>query len=105
MGLIQSVTANEYARLSDEDGIRTSEKVEPLTSYTIARIQKGYKAGNTVVGGMLTSTNRFITDKSLEFLANDAYTGGLDLLHHFKDKEFFIDARLIGLISAAASRQ
>ncbi|MCX5719390.1 MAG: DUF5916 domain-containing protein, partial [Nitrospirae bacterium] len=96
VGLIQSVTANEYARFSDSDGNRSSRKVEPLTNYMVARIQKGYNAGTTVVGGMLTSTNRFIEDKSLEFLSNNAYTGGLDLLHHWKDKEFYIDARLIG---------
>lgn len=96
VGLIQSVTANEFARLSDRDGNRSSTKVEPLTSYTVARIQKGYKAGNTVVGGIVTSTNRSTKDSNLEFLTTDAYTGGLDLLHHWKDKEFYIDARLIG---------
>ena len=96
VGLIQSITANEFARLSDKDGNRTSTKVEPLTSYTVARIQKGYKAGNTVIGGILTSTNRLMEDKKPESLSNDAYTGGLDLLHHWKDKEFYIDARLIG---------
>ena len=96
VGLIQSVTANEFARLSDIDGNRSSIKVEPLTSYTVARIQKGYNAGNTVIGGMLTSTNRVIEDKNLEFLSTNAYTGGLDLLTHWKDKEFYIDARLIG---------
>jgi len=96
LGLIQSVTANEYARLSDPEGNRTRQEVEPVTSYTVARIQKGYKAGNTVLGGMLTSTNRFINDQNLEFLSSNAYTGGVDLLHHWKDKEFYVDARLIG---------
>ena len=96
VGLIQSVTANQYARLSDPVGNRSSRKVEPLTNYMVARIQKGYNAGTTVVGGILTSANRFIKDKNLEFLSSDAYTGGLDILHHWKDKEFFIDARLIG---------
>ncbi len=96
VGLIQSVTANEFAQMSDPSRTRSRAKVEPLTSYTVARIQKGYHAGNTVIGGMFTSTNRLIDDKSLEFLSNNAYTGGLDLLHHWKDKEFYIDARLIG---------
>ncbi len=96
VGLIQSVTANEYARLRDSEGNKSSRLVEPLTNYMVARVQKGYKEGNTVVGGILTSTNRFIEDPNLEFLGNDAYTGGLDLLHHWRDKEFFIDARLIG---------
>jgi hypothetical protein len=96
VGLIQSVTANEFARLSDKDGNRSSLIVEPLTSYTVARIQKGYNAGNTVIGGMLTSTNRDISNSNLESLSTNAYTGGLDLLTHWKDKEFYIDARLIG---------
>jgi Domain of unknown function (DUF5916) len=96
IGLIQSVTSNEFVRLSDNDGNRSSLIVEPLTSYTVARVQKGYNAGNTVIGGMLTSTNRDISNSNLESLSTNAYTGGLDLLTHWKDKEFYIDARLIG---------
>jgi hypothetical protein len=96
VGLIQSVTANEYARLSDQYDNRSKSKVEPLTNYMVARIQKGYKAGNTVIGGMLTSTNRFIEDESLDFLSSEAYTGGVDILHHWKDKEFYLDAKLLG---------
>jgi hypothetical protein len=96
VGLIQSLTANEYAKISDENGNITKSKVEPLTNFMVARVQKGYNAGNTVVGGILTSTNRFIDDNNLDFLSSNAYTGGLDLLHHWKDKEFFVDARLIG---------
>jgi hypothetical protein len=96
VGLIQSITANEFATLSDKDGNRSSTKVEPLTSYTVARVQKGFNSGNTVIGGIVTSTNRVIKDKNLETLSSDAYTGGLDLRHHWKDKEFYVDARLIG---------
>jgi hypothetical protein len=96
VGLIQSVTANEKAEISDPSGKRSDQTVEPLTSYTIARIQKGINAGNTVVGGMLTSVNRSINDPGPEFLSRNAFTGGLDLLHHWKDKEFYIDARLVG---------
>ena len=96
IGLIQSLTANEKSQISDTDGKRSYRQVEPLTSYTVARIQKGYNAGNTIVGGMLTSVNRAIDDPGLEFLGRNAFTGGLDLLHHWKDKEFYIDARLVG---------
>lgn len=96
VGLIHSLTANQNARLSDYDGNRSKVQVEPLTSYTVGRIQKGYNAGNTVIGGMLTSTNRFIDDPSLEFLSHDAYTGGLDVIHHWRDKEFYVNANLIG---------
>ena len=96
IGLIQSVTSNEFARITDLGGNETTQKIEPLTNYTVARIQKGFNAGNTVIGGMLTSTNRFIKDDNLEFLSKDALTVGLDLLHHWKDKEFFVNAKMIG---------
>lgn len=96
VGLIQSVTANEFAQISDQYGNRSSVKVEPLTSYTVGRIQKGYNEGNTVIGGMVTSTNRVIDSPNLETLSKNAYTGGLDLLTHFRDKEFFINAKLLG---------
>jgi len=96
VGLIQSVTANEYAKITDLEGNETHTKVEPLTNYLVGRIQKGYNAGNTVIGGMFTSTNRFIEDEELEFLASDALTGGFDLLHHWKDKKFFINAKIVG---------
>ena len=45
---------------------------------------------------MFTSTNRFIEDEQLEFLTRDAFTGGLDLLHHWKDKKFFVNAKIAG---------
>ncbi len=96
VGLIQSVTANEFARLSDAEGNRRTVKVEPLTSYVIGRIQKVYKAGNTVLGGIMTSTNRYFADKTLEFLSRNVYTGGADLVHYWKDKTFYIDTRLTG---------
>ena len=96
VGIIQSLTANEYAKISDQYGNEHTSIVEPMTNYLVARVQKGYKEGNTVIGGMLTSTNRFIEDTSLEFLADEAYTGGLDVRHHWKDKKYYIDAKLLG---------
>jgi len=96
VGVIQSITANEFASLSDSAGNRSKMKIEPLTSYTVARMQKGYNSGNTFVGGMITSVNRAIDESSLEFLSNNAFAGGLDILHHWKDKKFFIDGKLMG---------
>jgi hypothetical protein len=96
VGFIQSLASNEFARLNDVSGNKSKRIVEPLTSYSVARIQKGYNAGNTVIGGMVTSTNRFIDDNSLSFLSKNGITGGVDLLHHWKDKEFYLDAKLLG---------
>jgi hypothetical protein len=95
VGVLQSFTAHEHAaiRSSGED---RDVNVEPLTNYFIARLQKDFQEGNTMLGGVVTSTNRFIQDPHLEFINHNAYTGGIDVLHYWNDKEFFVDAKLIG---------
>ncbi len=96
VGLIHSLTAGEKAQLGNTAGQTWERSVEPMTSYSIARIQKGYNAGNTFVGGMVTSVNRFINDPELEFLSRNALAGGLDFQHYWHGREFYIDARLMG---------
>ncbi|MCX6120823.1 MAG: DUF5916 domain-containing protein [Ignavibacteriales bacterium] len=95
VGILQSLTANEQAKINSS-GEDRNVGVEPLTNYLIARVQKDFSEGNTMLGGILTSTNRFIKDSHLEFMNHNAYTGGIDLLHYWNDKEFFIDAKLVG---------
>ena len=99
VGLIQSLTAPEYAKIDDGEGNREKVAAEPMTNYAVARVQKDYNQGTTMIGGMLTSSNRFIQDPTVDFLSRNAYTGGLDLLHQWKDKKYFIDARLVAVMS------
>jgi hypothetical protein len=96
VGFLQSITGPEFAEVSTLTDQRRKDAIEPLTSYSVARIQKDYHEGTTVIGGIFTSTNRFINDTRLEFLNRNAYTGGLDFLHQWKDKKYYLDARLIG---------
>lgn len=79
-----------------EGGDEFKQGVEPLTNYMVARVQQDYNEGTTMLGGIFTSTNRFIKDPNLEILSSDAYTGGLDLLHQWNNKKYFFDARLVG---------
>ena len=102
IGVLQSLTAIENAELNSA-GNNRNVKVEPLTNYIIARVQQDFEEGNTVLGGIFTSTNRFINDSHLEFMNRNAFTGGIDLLHQWNDKEFYVDAKLVGsLISGSA---
>jgi hypothetical protein len=95
VGVLQSFTANEHATM-DSAGFRREVAVEPLTSYTYARLQQDFDAGSTVIGGALGMVNRFLDDPGLDFLSRNAFTGGMDLLHQWNDKEFFLDAKLLG---------
>ncbi len=87
VGILQSLTANEQATIYS-GGKKSDLGVEPLTNYFIARVQQDYSQGNTVLGGIFTSTNRFIKDTQLEFLNRNAYTGGMDFMHYWNDKEY-----------------
>lgn len=95
IGVLQSFTANEDVKISGPEGL-SRQLAEPFSNYMVGRIQKDYDQSNTVIGGMLTSVNRFLNAPHLNFLVKNAYTGGLDLLHQWHDKEFFVDAKFIG---------
>jgi hypothetical protein len=95
VGIMQSLTASENAQLYS--GGKTSDlRVEPLTSFTVGRIQQDYKEGNSTLGGIFTATNRFINDQYLEGMNRNAYTGGIDFLTQWKEKKYFLDAKVIG---------
>jgi hypothetical protein len=89
VGILESITAKEKAEI-DKEGERSFETVEPLTNYSITRIQQDFNKGNTLLGGVFTSTNRQIDDPSLIFLHSSAYTGGLDFNHNWKERTYSV---------------
>ncbi len=89
IGLLESITANEKAEISNGVTER-NEIVEPLTNFMVARAQKDFNDNNTYVGGIFTSTNRNLPD-NLDFLHKNAYTGGLDFQHQWKDRAYYIN--------------
>jgi len=93
VGLMHSITAKESAEIRDDEDNSRNETVEPLTNYLVTRIQRDFNDANTIVGGMLTGVNRKITDNHLLFLPGESYTGGLDLLHQWKDKTYFVSVK------------
>lgn len=95
LGILQSMTAGEKAELST-NGDKSKLRVEPLTSFTVGRIQQDFNQGTTVLGGIFTATNRFINDSYLKFMNQNSFSGGFDLLHQWHDKEFYIDTKIIG---------
>jgi len=95
IGIMQSLASNVQADISSPAGERQIN-LEPLTNYFVGRVLKDFDKGTTILGGMITATNRFINDSHLDFLSRNAYTGGIDLLHQWNDKEYYVNAVLIG---------
>jgi hypothetical protein len=71
---------------------RRDAVVEPFGSYTVARLHKDWDKGNTSLGGMFTSTHRWVNDAALSFLPAQATTGGLDFTRHFGDRAWVLEA-------------
>ena len=102
IGIIQSVTARSSAMVWD-NGTESRTIVEPLTNYTVARLQKNWK-GNTLLGGMLTSVNRSLEEPYLkDFFVRNAFTGGLDFAQYFKNRLYYIEAK--GMFSSLQGSQ
>jgi hypothetical protein len=89
---LQSFTQKERAEVASPSGT-SNPVVEPFGSYTAARVQKDWNKGNTILGGMVTSTHRWISDPALEFLPTQAWSGGLDFVRYFNDRFWVLEAR------------
>ena len=90
VGILESITANEKAKI-DNNGQRREESVEPLTNYFVGRVQKDFNKGETVLGGIFSAVNRNITNPVLDYLPAEAYTGGLNFSHNWKERTWYID--------------
>ena len=92
LGVLESVTARSSVDVT-RNGVEKSEVTEPLTNYTVARVQKNWK-GNTLLGGMLTSVNRALNDPLLEnYLIRNAFTGGIDFTQYFANRLYYVDMK------------
>lgn len=89
LGIMESVTSKEMAEI-DQSGDRRFVTVEPLTNYLAGRISKEFDKGNTIIGGMVTSTNRFGQEAHLDYLHSSAYSGGIDFKQYFSDRRYIL---------------
>ncbi len=94
IGVLEALTAREKVTIKSTDEKR-KETVEPLSNYFVARLQKDINKSNTIIGGIITGTNRNIKNDYLNFMDKNAYTGGLDIKHHWREKTYYIDAKFV----------
>lgn len=96
IGILESVTNVEHARILNADDDIETYTVEPLTNYFVSRVEKDYNQGNTKIGGMFTATNRKIDEAHLEILPNSAYTGGLNFDHSWNNRKYNFSVKIMG---------
>lgn len=95
LGLLESVTGNMFAKIENPNsGSERKELVEPLTNYLVGRAQKDFNNRNSYIGAIFTATNRKL-EPSLDFLRTNAYSGGLDFKHNWKDRNYYVQGNLV----------
>ena len=95
VGIIESLTAREIASISSED-TNYNKTVNPYTNYFVGRIKKEYNEATTIIGGMFTSANKFISDSYIEDqLYRNSYSGGLDFIHYINNKIFYVEGKTV----------
>nr|WP_299339431.1 DUF5916 domain-containing protein [Allomuricauda sp.] len=95
IGVLESVTAKRYASIVDEEGNGRREMVEPLTNYFVGRLQKDFNDRNSFIGGIFTATNRDNLTEELNFLHRSAYTGGIDFMHQWNNRDWYVEGNVI----------
>jgi len=93
IGVIESVTADTRAKI-DNDGAERKETVEPLTNYALARVQKDFNKGNSIIGGAVTNTIRSLDGTDMDWLHKNATAAGIDFTQLFKERNYRLVAAL-----------
>ncbi len=94
IGVMEALTNREIG-IVDSAKMQTRITVEPLTNFFNARIQKDLNGGNTIIGGMVTATNRMIKDSTVQYLPSAAYTGGMDFTRYWKNRAYRLSIKSV----------
>lgn len=97
VGAMEAITSREKASIYDPDsGNYGSTVAEPLTNYAAFRLSKDYRQGATVIGTMFTAVNRNLEGEAENLLHRAAYSGGFDLYHSWKERQYYFSMKLVG---------
>lgn len=94
LGFLSSLTARETANVENSD-MRREITVEPLTSYTVARVQRDFSDGNHALGLIATAVNRRLNEAYLHFLPRMAFTGGMDGTFQWADRTYYVNTKAV----------
>ena len=94
IGIINALTAEMSAEIRTEDE-RSSQVVEPLTNYSVVRLQQDLNERQSFVGLMLTGTNRQLPE-TLNYLHKSAYSYGVDFAHSWDDFSKYLVGTFVG---------
>ena len=97
VGFLNAVTMEEQARYLAADRGAESTPVEPLTNYAVGRVKRDFRDGNSVVGALVTATNRSMRAGVFDDITPaNAYVGGLDFEHAWANRRWTVSGVVAG---------
>jgi hypothetical protein len=97
IGVLNATTERVQARHLGEGGGTEHALVEPFTNYFVGRLRRDFRAGQSVLGGMLTAVNRDLEPGvSSDLLHAAAYTGGVDFQHQWAARTWTLSGFVSG---------
>ncbi|MFQ6045758.1 MAG: DUF5916 domain-containing protein [Gemmatimonadales bacterium] len=96
VGVAQAVTSKEFADIVDSTGAAGRAPIEPLSSYSVLRLQRSVNRGRLAYGAIATGMARSMDEAVFGDLHERALSGGIDLTTRFGGDRFEIDAAIMG---------
>jgi|WetSurMetagenome_2_1015567.scaffolds.fasta_scaffold05443_5 hypothetical protein len=94
VGIVEGLTAEVNTKIIDTiTKVKRSSVAEPMTNYTVERIQRDINGGKTIIGGILTNTTRFTDNTTKNYFSHTATTGGLDFTQYFGKMNWLVRLR------------
>ena len=93
LGVLSAVTDEMRASVDFGDGIRQRAVVEPLTQYSMARVQKDFGQGQSHLAAVATSVLR---GADAPLLRRSATIGGIDFHHRFGQRRYQVAGYMLG---------
>jgi hypothetical protein len=91
VGLLDAVTPQVKADVAATSaGSDSSTAVNPLTNFAVARTRRDFRGGKSVIGGILTLTNRDQSPLFSSLLSTSAGYGGIDFEHRWSRGQYVV---------------
>src|SRR4029079_13593267 len=97
LAVLDGVTDHERASYIDASGIRGVASVAPRANYFAARARHEIRAGQTILGAMVTGVHRALGDSVLAArVRSRAFAGGADFTHEWNERTWSLDGFVAG---------
>lgn len=97
LGLLEAVTAREWASYIGSDGVPGEVLAEPLTNHFVGRVRRDLRGGRSMLGGIVTAVNRDLPEgPAAAPWRSGAYTAGADFRHEWAQRTWSLNGSFTG---------